>query len=190
MIGLAFFGSASFTLFSTIFLENSASVARSARWLTMTGSRASGAMVATYWSVFVTVRMAHADMTEIGISKDASTMRIHEMTPRVRRALGFFAEDEGAAGGVGGAGTAGDAGAAGIRPLPAAGVSSAPGPPVPPGALPADSAALGDDSAAPADGVGPSSEDPAALSDPPVGSVSLIRGPPFQRRATLTHGGP
>ena len=39
----------------------------------MTWLRASGAIVATYWSVFVTVRMAHTEITEIGMSSDART---------------------------------------------------------------------------------------------------------------------
>ena len=39
----------------------------------MTGLRASGAIVSTYWSVLVTVRMAHTEITEIGIRIDAST---------------------------------------------------------------------------------------------------------------------
>ena len=70
--------------------------------------------------MFVTVRIAHADMTEIGISRDASTMRIHEMTPRVRRALGFFAEGEATAEVVGAVatgtpGTAGDQAGSGRR---------------------------------------------------------------------------
>ncbi len=40
----------------------------------MTWFRASGAMVATYWSVLVTVRMAQTEITEMGISSDARTI--------------------------------------------------------------------------------------------------------------------
>ena len=54
------------TLFCTMCVEKSASVALAARWSTMTWLRASGAMVATYWSVLVTVRMAQTEITEIG----------------------------------------------------------------------------------------------------------------------------
>ena len=56
----------------------------------MTWFLASGAMVATYWSVLVTVVIAHAEITEIGISSDARTTRTHAMIPLVRRARGRF----------------------------------------------------------------------------------------------------
>ena len=47
----------------------------------MTGFRASGAMVATYWSVSVTVRIAQTEITETGISSDASTTSTHALIP-------------------------------------------------------------------------------------------------------------
>jgi hypothetical protein len=75
-------------LFCTVLVEKSASVALVARWLMMTGFRASGDMVATYWSVLVTVVIAHVESTDIGISNEASTTKIHAMTPRDRRARG------------------------------------------------------------------------------------------------------
>ena len=56
----------------------------------MTWFRANGAMVATYWSVLVTVRMAQTEITETGISSDARTTRTQAVIPRVRRARGFF----------------------------------------------------------------------------------------------------
>ena len=56
----------------------------------MTGFRANGAMVATYWSVLVTVRMAQTEITETGIRSDARTIRTQAMIPRVRRARGFL----------------------------------------------------------------------------------------------------
>ena len=71
-------------------VENSASVAFVARWSTITGLRASGAMVATYWSVSVTVRMAQTEITEMGIKSDASTMSTQVMIRRVRAARGSF----------------------------------------------------------------------------------------------------
>ena len=56
----------------------------------MTWFRASGAMVATYWSVLVTVRIAQTEITEMGISSDASTISTQAVIPLVRRARGFF----------------------------------------------------------------------------------------------------
>src|ERR1700733_7839429 len=56
----------------------------------MTGLVASGAMVSTYLSVFVTVLMAHTEITEIGIRRDASTRSTHAEMRRgmcPRRAL-------------------------------------------------------------------------------------------------------
>lgn len=69
-------------------------------------------MVATYWSVLVTVRMAHTEMTEMGISSEASTTSTHAMITRVRRARGLFLVDVVATGG-------GDAEAATSPPAPA-----------------------------------------------------------------------
>jgi hypothetical protein len=45
--------------------------------MTMTGLRASGAIVSTYWSELVTVRMAHTEITDTGINSDASTTSTH-----------------------------------------------------------------------------------------------------------------
>ncbi len=45
-------------------------------------------MVATYWSVLVTVRIAQTDITETGISSDASTTKTQAVIPRVRGARG------------------------------------------------------------------------------------------------------
>ena len=73
-----------------MWVEKSSSVALVARWSTMTGSRANGAMVATYWSVLVTVRMAQTEITETGIRSDARTIRTQAVIPRARRARGFF----------------------------------------------------------------------------------------------------
>ena len=50
----------------------------------MTGLRANGAMVATYWSVSVTVRIAHTEITETGIRIDASTTSTHAEIRRGR----------------------------------------------------------------------------------------------------------
>ena len=72
-MGLAFGGSAAVTLFCTMCVENSASVAFAARCSSMTWLRASGAMVSTYWSVLVTVRMAQTEITEMGMSSDTRT---------------------------------------------------------------------------------------------------------------------
>ena len=83
-------------MFWTTCEEKSASVVLSARWSMIIGLRASGAMVVTYWSVLVTVRMAQADTTETGMSSDASTMSTQEMIPLVRRARGFFSAISGA----------------------------------------------------------------------------------------------
>ena len=85
-IGLAFGGSAAVTLFCTVCVEKSSSVAFCARCSTMTWFRASGAMVATYWSVFVTVRMAQTEITETGMSSDARTTSTHATIPLVRGA--------------------------------------------------------------------------------------------------------
>ena len=74
-IGFAFFGSAAVTLFCTTCVEKSASVAFVGRWSTMTGFRASGAIVATYWSVLVTVRMAQTEITETGIKRATPARR-------------------------------------------------------------------------------------------------------------------
>src|SRR5271167_5018315 len=87
---LALAGSASSTLFSTTCDEKSRSVVFVARRSTMTGFVASGAMVATYWSVLVTVRMAQTEITETGIRSDARTIRTQAVIPRTRRARGFF----------------------------------------------------------------------------------------------------
>src|SRR5580692_890829 len=89
-IGFAFGGSKSVTLFCTACVENSSSVALVARWSMITWFLASGAMVATYWSVFVTVVIAHAEITEIGMSKEPRTTRTQAMMPLVRRARGRF----------------------------------------------------------------------------------------------------
>ena len=56
----------------------------------MTWFRASGAMVSTYWSVLVTVRMAQTEITETGISSDASTTSTQAVIPRGRRAARGF----------------------------------------------------------------------------------------------------
>ena len=84
--GLAFAGRRSATLFWTMCEEKSASVVLLASWSMMTGLRASGAMVVTYWSVLVTVRIAQTEITEIGMSSDASTMSTQEMIPPRPRA--------------------------------------------------------------------------------------------------------
>jgi len=55
----------------------------------MTGFRASGAIVATYLSVLVTVVIAHVEITEIGMRKDASTINTQAITPRARRPVVF-----------------------------------------------------------------------------------------------------
>src|SRR5580700_4555390 len=89
-IGFALGGSNSVTLFCTACVENSWSVALVARWSMITWFLASGAMVATYWSVFVTVVIAHAEITEIGMSNEARTTRTQAMMPLVRRARGRF----------------------------------------------------------------------------------------------------
>ena len=52
----------------------------------MTWFRASGAMVATYWSVFVTVLMAQTEITETGMSSDARMTSTHATIPLVRGA--------------------------------------------------------------------------------------------------------
>ena len=91
-MGLAFGGSAAVTLFCTMCVENSASVAFAARWSTMTWFRASGAMVATYWSVLVTVRMAQTEITEMGMSSDARTTSTQALIRLARwRDAGFAA---------------------------------------------------------------------------------------------------
>ena len=41
-------------------------------------------MVATYWSVFVTVRMAQTEITETGMSSDARTTSTHATIRLVR----------------------------------------------------------------------------------------------------------
>ena len=41
-------------------------------------------MVATYWSVLVTVRMAHTEITETGISSDARTTSTQALTRLTR----------------------------------------------------------------------------------------------------------
>ena len=87
-MGLAAFGSAAVTLFCTMCVEKSASVAFAARWSTMTWFRASGAIVATYWSVFVTVRMAQTEITEMGMSSDARTTSTHALIRLARGARG------------------------------------------------------------------------------------------------------
>ena len=84
-MGFAFAGRASVILFCTTLVEKSASVALFARWLMTTGFRASGDMVATYWSVLVTVVIAHVENTEIGINIDASTTKTHTVIPRSSR---------------------------------------------------------------------------------------------------------
>ena len=59
----------------------------------MTGLRARGAMVSTYWSVFVTVRIAHTEMIEIGIKMDATTTSTQAEMRRgkcPRRVFWFF----------------------------------------------------------------------------------------------------
>src|SRR5580700_4191040 len=89
-IGFAFGGNAAVTLFWTMWVEKSSSVALDARWSTMTGFRASGAMVATYWSVLVTVRIAHTEITDTGIRSDASTTNTHAEIRRVRGARCVF----------------------------------------------------------------------------------------------------
>src|SRR5271170_5416568 len=73
-----------------MWVEKSSSVALVARCWTMIGFRANGAMVATYWSVLVTVRMAQTEITETGIRSDARTIRTQAEIPRTRRARGFF----------------------------------------------------------------------------------------------------
>ena len=50
----------------------------------MTGLRANGAIVSTYWSVSVTVRMAHTEITDTGINSDASTTSTHAEMRRGR----------------------------------------------------------------------------------------------------------
>ena len=87
-MGFAAGGSAAVTLFCTMCVEKSASVAFVARCSTMTWFRASGAMVATYWSVLVTVRMAHTEITEIGMSSDARTTSTHALIRLARGARG------------------------------------------------------------------------------------------------------
>src|SRR5580692_8653790 len=84
----AFGGRTSVILFCTTLVEKSASVALVARWLMMTGFRANGDMVATYWSVLVTVVIAHVESTEIGISSEARTTKTHAVIPLARRARG------------------------------------------------------------------------------------------------------
>ena len=56
----------------------------------MTWFRASGAMVATYWSVLVTVRIAHTEITDTGISSDARTTSTQAEIRRVRGARWVF----------------------------------------------------------------------------------------------------
>ena len=56
----------------------------------MTWFRASGAMVATYWSVSVTVRMAHTEMTETGMRRDVRITSTQAMVRLVRGARGPF----------------------------------------------------------------------------------------------------
>ena len=70
-------------------VEKSSSVAFCARWSTMIGLRAKGAKVATYWSVLVTVRIAQTEITEIGISSDASTTSTQAVIRLVRAARGL-----------------------------------------------------------------------------------------------------
>ena len=89
-MGLAFGGNAAVTLFCTMWVENSASVAFVARWSTMTWFRASGAMVSTYWSVLVTVRIAQTEITEMGISSDARTTSTQALIRRGRWREGAF----------------------------------------------------------------------------------------------------
>ena len=53
-------------------------------------------MVATYWSVFVTVRMAQTEITETGMSSDARTTSTHATIRLVRGAPeleGYWAAD-------------------------------------------------------------------------------------------------
>jgi hypothetical protein len=58
-------------------------------------------MVATYWSVLVTVVMAHVERTDIGMSKEAKTTKTHAMIPLGRRARGpFFGASAGAGAGA------------------------------------------------------------------------------------------
>ena len=90
-MGFALAGSAASTLFFTMPVEKSSSVAFWARWSTMTWLRARGAMVATYWSVFVTVRIAQTEITEMGSSSETSTTSTHAVIPLVRRARGLLA---------------------------------------------------------------------------------------------------
>src|SRR5580692_10325068 len=105
-IGFAFGGSAAVTLFWTMWVEKSSSVALDARWSTMTGFRASGAIVATYWSVLVTVRIAHTEITETGMRSDASTTSTHAEIRRVRGArCAFFFGASGCSGSPGAAST-------------------------------------------------------------------------------------
>ncbi len=52
----------------------------------MTWFRASGAIVATYWSEFVPVRMAHTENPEKGMSSDARTTNTHATVRPVRDA--------------------------------------------------------------------------------------------------------
>jgi len=78
-------------------VEKSSSVALAARWSTITWLRANGAMVATYWSVFVTVRMAQMEITEMGMRRAVNTTRTHAVIRLVRRARGGFLPCPGAA---------------------------------------------------------------------------------------------
>ena len=65
-----------------------------ARLSTMAGFRANGAIVATYWSVLVTVRMAQTEITETGIRSDARTIRTQVVIPRTRRARASSSESQ------------------------------------------------------------------------------------------------
>ena len=89
MMGFALAGRAAVTLSCTMCVEKSSSVAFCARWSTMTGLRARGAKVATYWSVLVTVRIAQTEITEIGISSEASTTSTQAVIRLVRGARGL-----------------------------------------------------------------------------------------------------
>ncbi len=57
----------------------------------MTGLRARGAMVSTYWSVLVTVWIAHTEITEIGMRIAASTSSTHAEIRRGRCPRRVFA---------------------------------------------------------------------------------------------------
>ena len=84
----------------------------------MTWLRASGAMVSTYWSVLVTVRMAQTEITEMGMSNDARTTSTHALIRRTRW------RDAGLAASPWGASCSGATGGPGVAATGASGVSS------------------------------------------------------------------